>query len=98
MLRSAGRFVRVNVRVDVHRDIGQARDLVQQGLAGRLGDPVASIDGQRTVAAKLSAAQLDLSQARTALATGRDSLSAAKTSAEQDLNRATQSLHQAQAG
>ena len=48
--------------------------------------------------AKLSAAQLDLSQVRTALATSRDSLSAAKTSAEQELNRATQSLNQAQAG
>jgi HlyD family secretion protein len=42
--------------------------------------------------------RLDLSQARTALATSRDSLSAAKTSAEQDRNRATLSLRQAQAG
>jgi HlyD family secretion protein len=46
---------------------------------------------------KLSAAQLQLSQARTALATGRDSLSAAKTGAEQERDRATQSLRQAQA-
>jgi HlyD family secretion protein len=46
---------------------------------------------------KLSAAQLQLSQARTALATGRDSLSAAKTSAEHEQDRAIQSLSQAQA-
>src|SRR5262245_49483112 len=49
MLRSAGRFVGVDVWVDVHRNIGQAWDLVQQRLAGRLGDPVAGIDRQPTV-------------------------------------------------
>jgi HlyD family secretion protein len=46
---------------------------------------------------KLSAAQLQLSQARTALATGRDSLSAAKAGAKHELDRATQSLRQTQA-